>query len=231
MLRSDLCDYSDAYIVVEGTITVESSNINNREDKKLTFENHSPFRSWISKINNTFVDSVEDLDIVLLIFNILEYSNNYSMTSGSLWNYYRDEVNDDAHDVNTDNYNKNNNKTTRSIPSEYKTKITKSTPGNINSELSREVFVTWKYLSHFWRSLELPLNYCEIGHDLSWSQEWIIFIKCSRTPEDTGNPNANSPNLFISPKSTSDVTFHIITTKIYVPLVNLPINDNITFLE
>ena len=231
MLRSDLCDYSDAHIVVEGTITVESNNINNREDKKLTFKNHSPFRSWISKINNTFVDSVEDIDIVMLIFNMLEYSNNYSMTSESLWNYYRDDVNNDVHDVNTDNYNKNNNKPTRSIPFEYKTKITKSTPGNNNTELSAEVFVIWKYLSNFWRSLELPLINCEIGHGLSWSQDWIIFKKFSRNPGDPGNPNANSPNFCIPQKSTSDVTFHIITTKIYVPLINLPINDNIKFLE
>ena len=79
MLRSDLRDYSDVYFVLKGTITVEVDN-----DVK-TGNN-----------NNTFIDNAEDLDIVMPIYNLLEYSDNYSMTSGSLWNYYRDEVNDSA---------------------------------------------------------------------------------------------------------------------------------------
>ena len=79
MLRKDLCDYRDAYIVVKGTITVEG-------DKKKFF-----FRSGISKINNTFIDNAEDLDIVMPMYNLLEYSDNYSITSRSLWNFYRDE--------------------------------------------------------------------------------------------------------------------------------------------
>ena len=91
-LRSDLCDYSDAYIVVKGTITVEGDYNAQERDKKLNFKNNSPFRSRISKINNTFIDNAEDLDIVMPTYNLLEYSDNYSMTSGSLWNYYRDEM-------------------------------------------------------------------------------------------------------------------------------------------
>ena len=60
MLGSDLCDYSDAYIVVKGKIIVRGANDANRINKKLTFKNNAPFRFWISKINNTFVDNLED---------------------------------------------------------------------------------------------------------------------------------------------------------------------------
>ena len=106
MLRSNLCDSSDAYIAVTGTITVEGNNTNNQEDKKLTFKNNAPFRSCISEINNTLIDNAEDLDIVMPMYTLLEYSNNYSMTSGSSWNYHRDEVNDNANEKNADNYKK-----------------------------------------------------------------------------------------------------------------------------
>ena len=80
MLRSDLCDYSDAYIVAKGTIIVEGSALNNRANKKLAFKNNAPFRSCISKVNNTFIDNAEDLDIVMPMCNLLEYSDNNSMT-------------------------------------------------------------------------------------------------------------------------------------------------------
>ena len=97
MLISDLCDYSDAYVVVKETITVEGDNNAKKRNKKLTFKNNAPFfRSCISKINNTFIDNAEDLDIVMPIYNLLECSGNCYMTSGSLWNYHRDEINDDA---------------------------------------------------------------------------------------------------------------------------------------
>ena len=83
MLRSDLCDYGNAYIVVKETITVEGDN-DEKRNKKLTFKNNAPFRSCISNINNTFIDSAEDIDIVTPMYNLLEYSDNYSMTSESL---------------------------------------------------------------------------------------------------------------------------------------------------
>ena len=63
---SDLCDYSDAYIVVKGSITVEGYSDAKTRNKKLTFKNNAPFRSCMSKINNTFLQNVEDLDILML---------------------------------------------------------------------------------------------------------------------------------------------------------------------
>ena len=69
MLRSDLCDYSDAYIVVKGITSTKGTNNVNRRNKKLTFKNNALFRSCISKINNTFIDNAEDLDIVMSMHN------------------------------------------------------------------------------------------------------------------------------------------------------------------
>ena len=90
MLRSDLCDYSDAYIVVKGTITIVRPN-GAKRNKEVTFKNNAPFINCISKINVVKIDNAEDLDIVTPMYNLLEYSKNYKKTTGSLWNYYRDE--------------------------------------------------------------------------------------------------------------------------------------------
>ena len=95
MLRSDLCDFSDPYIVVNEEITVTNPN-NDAYDKKLAFKNNAPFTSCISKVNNFLIDNAEDLDIVMPMYNFLEYSKNYRKTTGSLWNYYRDEPNSGA---------------------------------------------------------------------------------------------------------------------------------------
>ena len=76
MLRSDLCDYSDAYILVKGTITVTNPD-NDEFDKELALKNNAPFVSFISKINNTLIDNAEDLDVVMPMYNLLEYSKNY----------------------------------------------------------------------------------------------------------------------------------------------------------
>ena len=89
MLRSDLCNYSDVYVWVKGKITVTNENDNANFNKELTLKNNAPFISCISKINGELV--AEDLDIVMPMYNLLEYSKNYEKTSGSLLNYYRDE--------------------------------------------------------------------------------------------------------------------------------------------
>ena len=92
MLRYDLCGFSDAFIVMKGKISITNPN-NNAYDKKLASKNNAPFVSCISKINNTFIDNAEDLDVVMPMYNLLECSKNYSKTTGSFWNYYRDEPN------------------------------------------------------------------------------------------------------------------------------------------
>ena len=94
MLKSSLCDYSDAYILVKGTITVnniaaadaEANNTN----KKVIFKNCAPFTNCIREINNTQVDNAKDLDIVMPVYNLIDYSDNYSKKSGSLLKYCKD---------------------------------------------------------------------------------------------------------------------------------------------
>ena len=104
-------------------ISVRGTNNANTGNKKLTFKNNSSFRSCILKINNTFIDNAEDLDVIMPMYNLLEYSNNYSKTSESLWNYYRDEINDSANKNNgVNNYRTHINKKTTSKSFEYKTK-------------------------------------------------------------------------------------------------------------
>ena len=93
MLRSDLCDFSNAYIVVKGDIIVTSPN-NAKRNKSVTFKNNAPFINCITKINGIKIDNAEDLDVVMPMYNLLEYSKNYKKTTGSLWNYYRDQPSD-----------------------------------------------------------------------------------------------------------------------------------------
>ena len=90
MLRSDLCDFSDAYIVVKGDITVTNPN-NAKRNKAVAFKNNAPFINCISKINGIKIDNAEDLDVAMPMYNLLEYSKNQRKTTGSSWNYYRDE--------------------------------------------------------------------------------------------------------------------------------------------
>ena len=110
MLRSNLCDYSDAYIDVKGTITVEGHNVAKTRNKKLILRIMLHVRHAYQKVNNTFIDKAEDPNIVMPMYDLLEYSDNYSITSESLWNYYRDEVNDIANENNAARIKINNNK-------------------------------------------------------------------------------------------------------------------------
>ena len=105
MLRSGLCDYADAYILVNGTITVTSQGnvIRDKKNRPLILKNNGPFISFITKINNELIEDADDLDIVIPMYNLLEYSKNYKKTIGSLYNYYRDELSDDADNNNFDN--------------------------------------------------------------------------------------------------------------------------------
>ena len=105
MLRSDLCDYADAYILVNGTITVAGNQPRDRQNKPVILKNNAPFLSCITRINNELIEDVDNLDIVMPAYNLLEYTKNYRKPIGPLYNYYRDELNDDA---NLNNFANNN---------------------------------------------------------------------------------------------------------------------------
>ena len=126
MLSSNLCDYADAYILVKRTITItgegddEAARQADERDKGVTFKNCAPFTKCISRINNTDIDTAQDVDIVMSLYNLVEYKDNYSSISGSLWQYFKDEP-------------KNNSEDSKSFTS--KVKITGKTPADGNTKM------------------------------------------------------------------------------------------------
>ena len=223
MLRSDLCDYSNAYIVVKGTITVTDPN-NINYDKKFAFENNAPFNSCISKINNTLIDNAEDLDIVIPMYNLLEYSKNYRKTTGSFWNYYRDEPNSGIGGENNNvNYSIKDSKSF-----DYKTSITGKLEGN-NTEKEVEIVVPLKYLSNFWRTLNMPLINCEINLILTWSEKYVLISKAIRD-KFIGTHTDENPQ-FSKTNNPSNATFKITDTKWCVSVDTLSTKDDNSFLE
>ena len=156
MLRSYLCDYSDVHIVVKGEFTLVGDNDTNKRNKNLAFKNNAPFVNCISKINGMKIDNAEDLDVVMSMYNLLEYSKNYRKTTGSLWNYYRDEPSKPL--------------SSNSESFKYKTSIVGKAPENNDSFTNVKFVIPLKYLSNFWRSLNIPLINCEVELILTWSK-------------------------------------------------------------
>ena len=197
MLKSSLCDYSDAYILVKGTITINERGADaaarqaDERDKGVAFKNCAPFINCISETNNTQIDNAKDLNIVMPIYNLIEYSDNYAKTSGSLWQYFRDEPDDDIED---------------SESFKSKIKITGKTTTN-NNVKDVEIMVPLKYLSNFWRTLEMALINCEVNLIWTWSSTCVI-------------TNSNGAG-----------TFAITDTKLYVPVVTLSTQENTKFLQ
>ena len=127
-LESNLCDYSDTYILVTGNITVKNCR---------------------TEINGTFVENADFINITMPMYNLIEYSDNYSDTSGSLWQFKRDEIINNA-DVTNDN----------NAPSfKYKANLIGNTENN-GTKNEVKIAVPLKYLSNFWRSLKMPLINC-----------------------------------------------------------------------
>ena len=94
MLKSSLCDYSDAYILVKGAISVNNTAAAgaavNNNNNKVIFKNCAPFTNCISEINNAQIDYAKDIDIVMPMYNLIKYSDDYAKTTGSLWQYCKD---------------------------------------------------------------------------------------------------------------------------------------------
>ena len=152
-IESSLCDYSDAYILVTGNITVTGGNANT----KVVFENCAPFENCRIEINNTFVDYADFINIAMPMYNLTEYSDNYSDTSGSSWGFKRDKVANNADMTNDDN-----------APSfKYKANLMID-PETNGTKKGVKIAVPLKYLSYFWRSLEIPLINCKIVLSLKW---------------------------------------------------------------
>ena len=207
MLKSSLCDYSDAYILVKGTISANHTAARgaaaNNTNKKVIFKNCAPFTNCISEINNTQVHNAKDIDIVIPMYNLIEYSDNYEKTTGSLRKYCKDIP---ARNDNNEIVVFRRNNLTDSF--NFKVKFTGRTGNNGTKDV--ETMVPLKYLSNFWRTLEMPLINCEVILILTWSSTCVLIS----TKIDGQN-----------------ATFAITDTKPYVPVVTLSTQENIKFLQ
>ena len=146
MLRPRLCNHSDSHILVKGNIAVNNTaaaGAANNTNKKVIFKNCAPFTIFISKINNEEIDNAEYIDMVMPMYNLIEYSDNYSKKSGSLWQYCKDipAVDDNGAIA---NFNRGNN----TDSCNFKARITDQTKddGEINDV---EIMVPLKYLSNY----------------------------------------------------------------------------------
>ena len=177
--------------MVDGTIRVAAANANTR----LALKNCAPFIKCNLEINDEHVDTAENLDITMPTYNLIEYSDNYQDSSTTLYQYKRDEPPEDdaVADLTTDN----------SSSFKYKVKLL-GNPVLVNNVATRniKVVVPLKYLSNFFRSLEMPLINCKIKLNLTWKKECVV---------STDAVNA---------------VFIINDTKMYVPVVTLSREDN-----
>ena len=196
VLKPNLCDYAEAYILIDGTIRATDA-VN---ATRLALKNCAPLTKCNLEINDEHVDTAENLDIVMPMYNLIEYSDNYQDSSETLYQYKRDEPPEDdaVADLTADN----------SDSFKYKIKLL-GNPVAVNNiaRINVKVVVPLKYLSNFFRSLEMPLINCKIKLNLTWKKECVL---------STDNGNA---------------VFIINDTKMYVPVVTLSKEDNKDFIE
>ena len=187
VIKPNLCDYSDAYILVSGNIQKKPAN------SVVAFKNCAPFHTCDVTINDEHVEKAEDLDIVTPMYNLLEYSDNYQDSTRTLYQFKRDEPPDNNAEV--------ANNTTSLV---YKSKLIKGTDNNNVNNV--KLVVPLKYVSIFFRSLEMPLVNCKIDLKLRWHKDCMI-----------SSANAAAGQV---------VSFMITNTKLYVPVVTLSTKDN-----
>ena len=230
MLRSDLCDYADAYILVNGTITVTAAaganNIRYKKNRKLILRNNASFVSCISRINGELIEDADDLDIVMPMYNLLEYSKSYRKTIGSLYNYYRYELTNDN----------NNNFVDRNVVNsntfKYKNKIIDNTynvdaaaagyDANKNGTQEVEGAIPLKYLGNFWRALNMPLISCEVSLELKCNKNCAI-ASLKEKQVDAGPP-------VVRDGAPTGASLAINDCKLYILLVTLSKDDEIKLL-
>ena len=191
-----MCDYAGAYILVNGTIRGTGGNNNTR----LALKNCAPFTKCNLEINDEHVDTAENLDIVMPMYNLIEYSDNYQDSSATLYQYKRDEP-PEANAVADLTVN-------NSSSFKYKVSLLGNPvlDGNITKR-SVKIVVPLKYLSNFFRSLEMPLINCKIKLNLTWKKECVLS------------------------NQAGDAVFIINDTIMYVPVVTLSKEDNKDFIE
>ena len=205
VLKSNLCDYNDAYILVTGDITVTAA-----PQTQVAFKNCAPFTKCITKTDGTTIDDAENLDLVMPMYNLIEYSSDYSETTGSLWSYSKDEATGFNADIaNTDHF--------KSF--KYKAKLLENTaaqpaPNAANGILKNAtIAVPLNYLSNFWRSLEMPLINCKVKLKLKCTKYYALSAACN------DNDIANDANVNRTILTIKD-------RKLYVTVETLSARDN-----
>ena len=196
VLKPNLCDYVEAYILIDGTIRAAAADSNTR----LALKNCAPFSKCNLEINDEHVDTAENLDITMPMYNLIEYSDNYQDSSATLYQYKRDEP-PEANAIND---------LTTDTSSSFKYKVSllgNPVVANNIARINVKVVVPLKYLSNFFRSLEMPLSNSKIKLNLTWKKECVLST-------DDGN-----------------AVFIINDTKLYVPVVTLSKEDNKNFIE
>ena len=192
VIKSNLCDYSDAYVLVTVDITATDGNAN----AIVAFKNCSPFTKCVTDINDEHVDDAENIDIVMPMYNLIEYIDNYSDTSGTLWQFKRDES------PVTAAWNPDNVSVDNSSSFKYRSSFFKPLEAANNRVLKDvKIAVPLKHLSNFWRSLEILLINCKIHLELNWCKDCVM-------------------------SSIAEITFKIVNTRLYVPIVTLSSKDN-----
>ena len=230
MLRSDLCDYADAYILINSTITdtanAGANNIRDKTNRPLILKNNAPFVSCITRINNELIEDAEDLDIVMPMYNLLKVSKNYKKTIGSVYNYYRDEL---TNDINNNFANRN---VVTSNAFRYKNKTTGNTyniaaatagyDSNKEGTQAIELAIPLKYLGNFWKPLNMPLISCEASLELKWDKNCVITSLEQRQVDD-GPP-------VVRDNAPTGATLNINDCKLYIPVVTLSKDEEIKLL-
>ena len=210
VIKPNLCDSSDAYIFVTGDIKVTGI----AADTNVAFKDCAPFTRCITHINDEHVATAENLDVIMPMYNLIEYSDNYADSSGSLYQFKRDKspTNDDG--------NSNNVALDNSTSFKYKASLlgkADDADGKNRSLENTKIVVPLKYLSNFFRSLEMPFIKCKIHLELNWNNNCVMY------GADTyaGGNNAND----------RETTFQITSTKLYVPIVTLSTKDNVNLTK
>ena len=230
MLRSDLCNYADAYVLVNGTIMViaaaGANNIRDKKDRKLILKNNAPFVLCITRINGELIEDPHDLGIVMPMYNLLEYSKNYRKTIGSLYNYYRDKL------INDSNNNFANRIVVNSNTFKYKNKIIGNTYNvdagadgydeNKNGKQTIELAIPLKYLGNFWRALNMPLISCKVSLELKWNKNCVI-TSLKERQVDAGPP-------VVRDGAPTGANLAINDCKLFIPVVTLSKDDEIKLL-
>ena len=162
IIKSNLCDYSDAYILVTGDITETGDH----ENTKVAFKNCASFTKCVTQINDEHADNPDGLDIVITMYNLIEYTDNYSNTSEGLQHFKREEqiiINDN---------NPVAINSTNSTSFEYKSNFIKKSDDGTFENVKRPVPL--KYLNDFLRSLEMPLINSKIHLQLNWGKSCVM---------------------------------------------------------